>query len=168
MTGWSVWSPEQPWEYLDAGQTPAWDCIDAITAASGLTEAMEQSADFRHVSHRHIDPSLVEIFRGWTLLLCEDWALYPDPKQPGKLVLPAWDKCLTARYIGAYEALARLTGRRIILQGAKIKSRALELSAAETFLRPLHDNRHANDSMMHWHFYAAKEGLLHGSTAAAP
>lgn len=167
-TGWSVWNDDDPWNFVEAGQTPAWPLIDAVIAASGVTDAMASGAEFRHVSHNHIDPQLVDTFKGWEVLVVEDWALYPAPeKGPNATELPIWDKCLTARYIGALESIARLTGRRIVLQPAKIKGPATKRGAQELFLRPLHDNRHANDSIMHWVFYAASKGLLTGSGGAA-
>lgn len=158
-TGYSTWLPETPWKPQETGQERFWTIHDALCAAAGVHEAMLGSPHFRTVLHRP-DAELVRRFEGWDQLIVEDWALYPDPKQPGKLILPAWDKCRTARFIGACEALCRLTGKRIILQPASIKSDALKASAGEAFDRPLHENRHANDSIMHWYFYAATEGLL--------
>lgn len=158
--GWSVWDPEKPWEFIDAGQASAMNTIDAVAAATGLDDACIASPAFRAVTHRP-DPYLVEQFSGWDHLIVEDWSLYEDPANPGRTVLPLWDKCLTARYIGAFEFLARYTGKRITLQPALIKSDALNASAEELFLRPLHENRHANDSIMHWHYYAGRQGLLH-------
>ncbi len=164
--GWSVWNPEQPWDFLEAGQSGAMATIDAVAAATGLDDACKASPAFRAVTHRP-DPYLVEQFASWDTLIVEDWSLYEDPANPGRPVLPLWDPCHTPRYIGAFEFIARYTGKRIIEQGAFIKTDALRLSAGESFLKPLHENRHANDSIMHWHYYAGMQGLLHRQAGAA-
>lgn len=154
--GWSVWTPEKPWDFLEAGQSKAMATIDAVAAATGLDDACRASPAFRAVTHRP-DPYLVEQFDGWDLLICEDWSLYEDPANPGRTVLPLWDKCLTARYIGAFEFLARYAGKRIVLQPALIKNAMKGSGVEEVYLRPLHENRHANDSVQHAWYYFMRE-----------
>jgi len=166
ITGWSTWDPDDPWNAKDSGQTPNWEFVYAVATATGLDEAMKSSPLFRTVVHQQ-DTDLIEKLEGFDHIICEDWKLYPDPQRPGHLILPAWDPCDTARVIGALDFICSYTGKRFTLQGANIKSKALALSAGESFLRPLHPNRHANDSIMHWHFYAGTQGLLHRDRSPA-
>jgi hypothetical protein len=44
------------------------------------------------------------------------------------------------------------------LQPAKIKETAVAGGAEEKFLRPLHENRHANDAIMHGTYFLLQKG----------
>lgn len=123
-TGWSIWEDE---ELKEAGTTRLWHFIDDVE--DGLA--------------RKTGP-----FAGIELLICEDWALYD-----WKLREMAWDKCRTARGIGALTLLCRQTGTAFKLQGAKIKPLAVAAGAEELFYRPLKENRHQNDAIMHGVYY---------------
>jgi hypothetical protein len=93
------------------------------------------------------------IFAGVSAIVCEDWALYP-----WMLDKLAWDRCRTARAIGALELIARQNGIPMILQGADIKDAAQAAGAEELYIAPVYENRHANDSIQHGVFYVARHG----------
>ena len=91
-------------------------------------------------------------------IVCEDWRLYPD-----KLRALAWDQCRTARLIGALTLLTRMHNIEWVLQPAAIKAQAVAAGAEEFFYRPLHENRHQNDAIMHFVWYTtnnASDDLL--------
>jgi hypothetical protein len=140
-TGWSIWQGKK---LVIAGQTDLWPFIDAVDA--WLTNG------------KLADGYLLELEDGLKLkplgaIVCEDWSLYP-----WMLEKLAWDKCRTARGIGALELLARQHNIPIILQGADIKEAAQQAGAEELYLAPVHENRHANDSIQHGVFYTARHG----------
>ena len=85
-------------------------------------------------------------------LIREDWVIYP-----WKAKSLAWDECRTARLIGAITWVANKYDVPVHFQGAKIKERAVAGGAEAYFLRPLHENRHANDAIMHGVFYVQTE-----------
>lgn len=114
-----------------------WDVVDALSEAFGFRES--------------VDPELQ--LPKPDLIVMEDWALYP-----WKLKDLSWDKCRTARGIGAIELLCRMSNTQLVLQPAAIKKNAVAAGAEELFLRPLHENRHANDAIMHGVFYMARNG----------
>lgn len=152
--GFSVWDTKKPHDGPSYGSTlPLWELIDAITDAAGLPEAMQSSPRFRHVLIK-TPTDLYEALDGWEMLVVEDWALYP-----WELANLGWDKCRTARGIGALEALCRLVGKPIVLQPAAIKEPAEAAGAEEFFMRPLHDNRHLNDSCRHGWYYLVRGGF---------
>jgi hypothetical protein len=139
-TGWSIWRGK---EIVEAGQTDLWPFIDAVDAWLNNDEL-----------------KAIPVFGIGTLgefdlgaIVCEDWSLYP-----WLLDKLAWDKCRTARGIGALELLARQHGIPIHLQGADIKDGAKAAGAEELYLTPLEENRHANDSIQHGVFYTARHG----------
>lgn len=133
-TGWAWW---ENGSLREASTDSLWDVIDALSEAFGVSST--GPADLK--------------FEGLGLIVMEDWALYP-----WKLKDLGWDKCRTARGIGAIELLCRLTGVQLVLQPAAIKKNAVAAGAEELFLRPLHENRHANDAIMHGVFYMARNG----------
>lgn len=137
-TGWSLWDGT---ELVDMGQDPLWKFIDGVDA--WLTEQM---APYAHLN-------LVEGFPRESRLhaiVCEDFVLYPWEAQ--NLV---WDKFRTVRGIGALQLLARQHNIPFIEQGAKIKEAAVAAGAEELFVSPRHENRHANDAIMHGVYYLA-------------
>lgn len=125
-----------------AGTVALWDFIHAFGAAIGVTSPRENR-----------DADLVKELRGCSLLVYEDWALYP-----WKLQELAWDQCRTARGIGALEYACQAAGIPYVAQGAKIKDAAEAAGAADLFMRPLDENRHANDAIRHAVHYAALAG----------
>jgi hypothetical protein len=133
-TGWSTWSND---ELLEAGTLELDEFIPSVAVALG------QPTGGRH------DDDTVESLQGLDLLVIEDWALYP-----WKLQSLAWDKCRTARAIGALEHLAPAAGLPYILQPASIKDAAVAGGAEDLFYRPLHENRHQNDAIMHGVYFA--------------
>jgi hypothetical protein len=86
-------------------------------------------------------------------VVIEDWSLYP-----WKLKDLAWDKCRTARGIGGLELACDIANVPYTLQPAKIKETAVAGGAEEKFLRPLHENRHANDAIMHGVYFLLQKG----------
>lgn len=85
-------------------------------------------------------------------IVSEDWALYPD-----KIRYLIWDRCRTARGIGALTMLTRQFMIEMVLQPAAIKDTALLAGAAQLFYRPLKENRHANDAIQHFVYYTEVE-----------
>jgi hypothetical protein len=139
-TGWSVTEDSV---ILDAGTHELDEFVDAVGLALGVAPDWSDAAP---------DPELMDSLRGVGHVVMEDWKLYPDGN--GGLVLPPWDSCLTARGIGALTYIARAAGVPYTLQPAKIKPTAVAGGAEELFTRPLYENRHQNDSLMHavyWH-----------------
>jgi len=135
-TGWALWDAD--WQLLEAGQTPLWEFIDDVWLASGLHD------DCRHPSGP---------FAGARRIVCEDWAIYPWEAKA-----LSWDKCRTARGIGAIELICRQAELELILQPAKIKETAVAAGAEELYLSPRHPNRHANDAIQHGVYYRLKHG----------
>lgn len=140
-TGWSVWETEGL-KKLDGGQTPLWEFID------DLQIALMENNELLEITR----PSALP-FVGVERIICEDWVIYQKEAEAGAL---NWDKCRTARGIGAIELIARITGTPITLQGANIKDAAVAMGAEDQFVSPLHENRHENDSTMHAVFYMVK------------
>lgn len=95
-------------------------------------------------------------------IVCEDFRIYPwEAKNL------AWDQVRTARLIGALTFMARIHEIPFVLQGAKIKERAVAGGAEELFYRPLVENRHQNDAIMHFVYYTQTE-LLSNELGAVP
>lgn len=143
-TGWSLW--DQDGELVWADQTPMWKFADLVyeTAAregndNDLRRAVPWAED-------------VEV-EGITAIVCEQWQLYP-----WELENLAWDECRTARVIGALTLICRVFGIQFIIQGADIKEGAKQAGAEALYLEPVHENRHANDSIQHGVFYKAVNG----------
>lgn len=137
-TGWSVWDTET-YTKIEGGQTALWEFIDNLQI--GLMEDAPRLPILR--------PGAVP-FADVERIICEDWVIYQKEAEAGSL---NWDKCRTARGIGAIELIARMTGIPITLQGASIKDAAIAMGAEEQFVAPLHENRHENDSAMHAVFW---------------
>lgn len=119
-----------------------WKFIDAVyewvTGGDGLTSLGAPS---------EIDDG------GLYAMVVEDWQLYP-----WELQNLAWDKCRTARAIGALTLICRQFGVELEFQGANIKDGAQAAGAEALYLEPVHENRHANDSIQHGVYYVAKNG----------
>lgn len=140
--GWSIWEDDK---LVESGQTALWEFGDAVFDAvfSPPVSPEEAAAGVE-------EDELVGLLRGIQRIVCEDWALYPK-----ELKSMAWDQCRTARLIGSLTQTARKGHLEFVLQPALIKERALAAGAKELFVRPLHDNRHQNDSIMHGVYFIA-------------
>lgn len=137
-TGWALWEKDR---LVEAGTDTLWDVIDSLSEACSLTTLTEND-------------ERVQFPKQLGHIVMEDWALYP-----WKVKDLSWDKCRTARGIGAIELVCRYTATPLTLQPAAIKKNAIAAGAEEQFLRPLHENRHANDAIMHGVFYLARNGV---------
>jgi hypothetical protein len=136
-TGWSTWEDKT---LLDAGTLELDEFVPSVAAALGVPTGGRP------------DAHTVEALEGVELVVIEDWALYP-----WKLQSLAWDKCRTARGIGALEFVCKAAGIPYVLQPASIKDAAKAAGAEDLFYRPLHENRHQNDAIMHGvHFTHSK------------
>ncbi len=96
-------------------------------------------------------------------IVMEDWRLYPwvmyTPDGRASHALD-FDQCRTARLIGAITHVARIAGIPVHLQGADIKETAVAGGAEQLFYKPLHENRHQNDAIMHGTVYCLVEMSL--------
>jgi hypothetical protein len=142
-TGFSLWDGDG--KLLWADQLPMWNFIDAVYqwVTDGLVpkELCGDGSGLDHLDH------------DLKAMICEEWQLYP-----WELQNLAWDKCRTARAIGALTLICRRFGVELIFQGADIKEGAKQAGAEALYLEPVHENRHANDSIQHGVFYLAVNG----------
>lgn len=135
-TGWSTWLNS---DLLDAGTLELEEFVTTYGEALGLPNGRES------------DPALMAALAGGLdAVVCEDWALYP-----WKLQSLAWDKCRTARAIGVLQYVADAADIPFVLQPASIKDAAVAGGAEDLFYRPLHENRHQNDAIMHGVFFTS-------------
>lgn len=132
-TGWAIW---EDGKLVESGTHKLWDVIDALSSTLLSVELSDPEVTFGPLDR----------------LVMEDWALYP-----WKLKSLGWDKCRTARGIGAVELMARISNTELVLQPASIKKTAVAAGAEELFMTPLHENRHANDAIMHGIFFLARQ-----------
>lgn len=139
--GWSVYHEHL---LVDAGTSSLWDFIHAFAHAMGVTGAGQRSV---------ADVSLVQMLMGCEKLVYENWRIYPWKAQE-----LSWDECRTARGIGALEFICQQAGIPYESQGADTKDTAEAAGAADLFLRPLDENRHANDSIRHGVVQALTQG----------
>lgn len=137
-TGYAVWDEDQ---LVCAGTAELWQFVHAV----GMALVGDSIA--------HADLELLTRVADWELIIIEDWVLYED-----KALALAWDKQDTVRGLGALQFIATALGRPYKLQPALIKTAAKAAGAEELFLRPLHDNRHANDAIMHGVYWLASQG----------
>lgn len=89
-----------------------------------------------------------------TLVVCEKFALYPWEAKNMH-----WDEFRTSQLIGALTFMCSLNDIPLHKQPAAIKERAMAGGAGELFVRPLRENRHQNDSIMHGFYYHQVEVL---------
>jgi hypothetical protein len=140
-TGYSVWDADGA--LLWADQMPMWKFADAVYSwAQHSIWPKELGGD-----DDEGNPNVLNA------IICEQWQLYP-----WELENLAWDECRTARVIGALTLITRQFGIQLHIQGADIKEGAVQAGAESLFLEPVHENRHANDSIMHGVFYKAVNG----------
>lgn len=146
-TGFSLW---RDGDMLEAEQLPMWTFIDVVDASlRGPSSQVVAAPDCGHGGLFTPEGTPVEL----GALVVEDWQLYP-----WELQNLAWDKCRTARAIGALTLLCRQHGVKLVFQGADIKKGAQAAGAESLYLEPVHENRHANDSIQHGVFYLATKG----------
>lgn len=129
-----------------AGTVELWDFVHA------LGHVLQVEPDYTSMGH---DGELISRLQGVQHVVVEDWALYPWAMQNGAL---DFDKCRTARAIGALEYICRTSGTPYTLQGANIKDTAQAAGVEELYMTPRHENRHANDAMQHYVFFNLKRG----------
>ena len=152
--GWAVWSGRS---FIEHGTDKMWEFGDAV-----WNEAFRQTGENDgRMSSAYLppeldpNPHLAAALEGISMVVLENWTLYPvgvGGMRPGAL---DWDECRTARLIGSIYQACRLMGWKYEQQGAKIKGRALAAGAENFFSHPLHENRHANDATMHGVFRIA-------------
>lgn len=143
-TGYSIW---EEGELIDAGTAKLWEFGEAVFSAV-FTDPTELVL---------MDQTLALSLVGIKGIVCEDFRIYPWEAKKGTL---NWDQVRTARLIGALTLISKMGGLWWVLQGAKIKERAEAAGAQHYFLSPRHENRHANDSIMHGIYYLA---VKHGT-----
>ena len=145
-TGFSIWKDDR---LLGGGQIPLWqfahDLKNALEHDVGPLEQGESEILAAGVSP---DDNVGKI----DVIVCEKFALYPD-----KAKSLYWDEFRTVQLIGAITLLAQDHDILLHKQPALIKSRAMAGGAGELFIKPLHENRHQNDSIMHGWFYRQVE-----------
>jgi len=147
-TGWSLWDTDGKLRYAD--QTPMWKFADMVFACAECKDTRLFEAFFEALTDKERDKGEVPTIYA---MVVEQWQLYP-----WELQNLAWDHCRTARLIGAIELICRQFGIQLILQGADIKKGAQAAGAEALYLEPVHENRHANDSIQHGVFYLAVNG----------
>lgn len=135
-TGFCIWDGK---EIVEPGQERMWKFIDLVD--EWLTDK-RLPVDFGGADTRQCGG-----------IVCEDWLLYPWVVKAGNL---DFDKCRTARAIGALELLTRQHNIPFVLQPASIKEGAEAAGSKELYVTPQHENRHANDAIDHGVFYIAK------------
>lgn len=133
---------------LAAGTETMWPCWDDAWAAINDNDGPFMDPEF--CLRDGVDAALNEGPIGRIVL--EDFRLYE-----WKAKQIAFDPLRTPKIIGAYRAIARIHGLRFVAQAAQIKERAVAGGAEELFYRPLHENRHQNDAIMHFFFYTQTE-----------
>lgn len=143
-TGYSVWGDG---DLLYADQLPMWEFIDRVEEWATTGARPDCFGWDAETSEPDEGPP--------TALVVEDWQLYPWVIREGGL---DFDKCRTARAIGALTHICRRLGIKLVFQGADIKDGAKAAGAEALYLSPVHENRHANDSIQHGVFYLAAHG----------
>lgn len=136
-TGLSLWEDEA---LIDAYTLKMRDVADLLWSwlTGEVTNASVEHSEFFAQLQGH---KLIRV-------VCEDWVIYP-----WKAKSLAWDECRTARLIGAITWVVNKFDVPVHFQGAKIKEEAVAAGAENYFLSPRHENRHANDAIMHGVWY---------------
>lgn len=160
--------------YVDPGEEAGW-CVGSgdKLLGGGQTKLFQLAHDFYDALHEGKGPlaegasgllrSGVEPFENegeFDLVVIETFALYP-----WKAKELAWDEFRTVQLIGALQFVAQLYDIPVHKQAAKIKERAKAGGVEELFIRPLVENRHQNDAIMHFWFYRQVE--VHGNNLKA-
>ena len=159
--------------YVDPGEDTGWCIAREFKLLAAGTEKMWPFAD-EVWSELHTGASILsdpinarngiaeaELSGPIGRIVCEDFRIYPWKVNELK-----WDRVRTARLIGALTFMARLHQIPFVLQPAAIKKEAVAAGAEELYYRPLHENRHQNDAIQHFVFYANTE--LRGMPSPVP
>lgn len=132
------------WLTIDPGEDTGWQLWEGTDNTDGGQtkgwEFVDQVAEWARAGELQ-------------LVVIEDWALYP-----WKLQDLGWDKCRTARFIGALTFICRDAGIPVVFQPASIKKTAEKAGADHLYVTPRHENRHQNDAIQHGIFYMATKG----------
>lgn len=148
MTGWSIWKGDK---LLGGGQTPMWefahDVYNYFESGIGPLEQGETELLHSGVTAEDNTGSI-------SLMVIEKFALYPWEARKGTL---DWNEFRTSQLIGALHFFGQVFNVKTHKQPATIKERARAGGAKELFVRPQHENRHQNDSIMHGYFYRQVE-----------
>lgn len=146
------WCIGRDLKLLARGTTKMWSMADDVWDVLLNPSNPENALNLPEACRDGVDPAenLGPIGR----IVCEDWRLYPDNLQS-----LAWDRCRTARVIGALTFMCRVQGLPFVLQPAAIKPSAVAAGAEELYDRPLHENRHQNDAVQHFVFFTNVELL---------
>jgi hypothetical protein len=143
-TGWSIWKDGK---LVGGGQTKlgnfkhdVWDAVfdDTGPLSSGQEDLLHPGVDIED----NTGP--------FSLFVIEKFALYPWVAKSGAL---NFNEFRTVQLIGALQLIAERASIEVEKQSAQIKERAMAGGAGELFVRPLKENRHQNDSIMHGFFY---------------
>lgn len=149
-TGWQLWDDHEP---VEGGQTPNWEFVRQVATGLRVRQLNEE------IFAGAYEP--LGLFAGVELIVCEDFVIYPE-WLAGKAL--EWDSVETARVIGALFLLTQLADIEFVLQGANIKESAVAGGAEDLFTRPVYENRHENDAIMHGVYYIQTK-LLTPATA---
>lgn len=138
------------WDFADL----IWDKLqspegDLSAGSDGLEQEPNPLSSGTHIRDG-VDPELMRLPIG--RIVCEDFRIYPWKVNDLK-----FDQVRTARVIGAITFMCRQMGLPFKLQGANIKAGAEAAGAPELFWRPLRENRHQNDALMHYVWYTNVE-----------
>lgn len=155
-TGWAI---GRGFKLLAAGTERMWKFADEAWAA--LQFPGDDSASWLTGDAYAREGMTEENYGEFCAIVCEDFRIYP-----WKAKELAWNPVRTARLIGALTFMARLKGIPFIIQPAAIKKSAVSAGAEELFYKPLHENRHQNDAIMHFTFFTNTE--LRGIEIAVP
>lgn len=135
---------------LAAGTTKMWHMADDIWAA--LNAPDDSSIPINNEAQGRNGVKQEDLLGPIGRIVCEDWRLYPWVIKKGSL---DFDQCRTARVIGAMQFMCRVKGIPFVLQGANIKNTGIAAGAEELFYRPLKENRHCNDAIIHFAAFSA-------------
>lgn len=151
MTGWSIWHGQR---LLGGGQTVMWDFAQDLWDAihDGIGPLAPGDETHLRAGITAEDNAAGESGKCFDLIVGEIFALYPHKAKD-----LYWDEFRTVQLIGAMKFMATLHGIEYHGQPAKIKERALAGGAGDLFTKPVHENRHTNDSVMHGFYYVAVE-----------
>jgi len=139
-TGWALLEEER---LVDSGTTELWEFLHSVGDAATMNAA-EHSGGTADLERR---------FWGWDTIVVEDWTLDPE-----KCKALAWDTQDTVRGLGVLQYIAERAEREFVLQPRTIKGGAKSAGAEDLFVRPLHENRHRNDAVMHAVYFAGVRG----------
>ena len=138
-TGWASLEGNR---LVDSGTTELWEFVHAVGAWLTMDDQFIGAPG-----------ELVRRLCKWDTIVIEDWAL-----DPTKCQALAWDTQDTVRGLGALQFIAERLGRECVLQPRTIKGGAKSAGAEDLFVRPLHENRHRNDAVMHAVYFAGVRG----------